>query len=681
MATLFLRIHKKERLAKMKTKKDHIMPPALQDPHAMEVDPITLSFKGDLEGAFLDDYYKNSLSLVRFSLFIGILMYAFFGVLDAQLVPEMKGKLWMIRFAIVCPILSAVILFSYSSHFKKYFQMVVSMAMVIAGLAIIVMISIIPPPVNYSYYAGLILVLIWGYTFTRARFIWATIAGFIIVASYEVAAIWITNTPTPILVNNNFFFISSNLVGMFSCYYIENYARKDFYLAYLLEQEQAKIMSANQTLEKIVQERTSQLLETNESLRTEIEERKTAEANKAELEKQLLRAQKMEAIGTLAGGIAHDFNNLLMGIQGCSSLIRLDMNQSDPNYQMLKNIEKYVIKGAELTRQLLGFARGGKYEVKPTNMNEILMKSSQMFGRTKKEISILTNLDPNLWTVEVDQGQIEQVLLNLYVNAWQAMPGGGSLYLETKNVIFNENDLPPFDVKPGKYAQVSITDTGVGMDDRTKERIFEPFFTTKEIGRGAGMGLASAYGIIKSHGGFITVQSVKGEGATFIIHLPASDKRPEEEKVSTEKILTGHETILVVDDEETILHPEVEMIKRLGYKVLSAQSGQEALEVFKCHKEAIDLVILDMIMPGMGGSETYNQLMKIHPDIKVLLSSGYSVSGEATEILNRGCKGFIQKPFDIRRISCKIREVLDKDNFDSLPNSLEDQDNEYQADF
>jgi two-component system cell cycle sensor histidine kinase/response regulator CckA len=660
----------------MRGNRDQIIPPTLQSSDAMEVNPITLSFQGDLEGAFQDNYYKNSLSLVRLSLFAGILMYGFFGVLDAQLVPDIKEKLWMIRFGIVCPFLVAVILFSYSSHFKKYFQLAVSVAMVIAGLAIIAMISIIPPPVNDSYYAGLILVLIWGYTFTRLRFIWVTIAGWIIVASYEITAIWIVRTPVPIFIGNNFFFISANLVGMFSCYYMEQYARRDFYLAHLLEKEQGKIVAANYTLEKIVQDRTSQLLETNRSLRMEIEERKTAEARKTELEKQLLQAQKMEAIGTLAGGIAHDFNNLLMGFQGHVSLMLLDTNPSHPNYEMLKSMERYVITGAELTRQLLGFARGGKYELKPANMNEILHKSSQMFGRTQKEISIFTKLDPDVWMVEIDQGQIEQVLLNLYVNAWQAMPGGGSLYLETKNITLNGNESQPYHVKPGDYVRISVTDTGVGMDDRTQERIFEPFFTTKEMGRGTGLGLASAYGITQSHGGFINVRSAKGEGTTFVIHLPALKKKIEEEVPPVERILKGHETILMVDDEDMILRPGIEMLKRLGYKVLSAQSGQEALEVFERYKKNTDLIILDMIMPGMSGGETYNLLKKIRPDVKVLLSSGYSASSEAIEILNQGCEGFIQKPFTIHQISCKLREILDKDHFESQPNCLKGQDHE-----
>ena len=671
------------------------MPPTLPGPEAMEVNPVTLSFSGNLEEAFLEDYCKNSLYLVRFSLLIGIIMYGFFGILDAQLVPDMKERLWTIRFVIVCPVLLAVILFSYSSHFKKYFQLAVSIAMVTAGLAIINMISIIPPPVNYSYYAGLILVFIWGYTFTRIRFVWATTAGWIIVAFYEIGAIWITDTPNPILMSNNFFFISANLVGMFSGYYIELYTRRGFYLAYLLEHEQRKLLAANrtlekivqdrtsqlletnQTLEKIVQDRTSQLLETNQNLRMEIEERKTAEARRADLETQLLQAQKMEAVGTLAGGIAHDFNNLLMGIQGLSSLMLLDTESATSQYEKLKNIEEYVLSGTDLTKQLLGFARGGKYEVKPTDLNELLIKSSQMFGRTRKEISIFTKLDPELWPVEVDQGQIDQVLLNIYVNAWQAMPSGGSLYLETKNVILDESELQS--VKPGKYVQVSVADTGVGMDDRTRERIFEPFFTTKEMGRGTGLGLASAYGIIKSHGGLITVQSVKGEGTKFVIHLPASERRPEKEKTPINMLRRGHETILLVDDEKMVLYVTVEMLKRLGYKILTAQSGQEALEICKRHKEAIDLIILDMIMPGMSGSETYNLVKNILPDIKVLLSSGYSISGEATEILNRGCQGFIQKPFDVLQLSRKIRDILDKDNFDLQPKSLGDEHHEYRT--
>ncbi|MCJ7683679.1 MAG: PAS domain S-box protein, partial [Desulfobacteraceae bacterium] len=228
------------------------------------------------------------------------------------------------------------------------------------------------------------------------------------------------------------------------------------------------------------------------------------------LEAQLQQAQKMESIGTLAGGVAHDFNNLLMAIQGRASIMLMKKDSSHPDFAHLRGIEGHVESAADLTRQLLGFARGGKYEVRPTDLNELIKKQNRMFGRTKKEIIINGKYEENLWSAEIDRGQIEQVLLNLYVNAWQAMPGGGDLYLETENVTLDENYVKPFSIEPGRYVKISVTDTGVGMDNATRERIFEPFFTTKEVGGGTGLGLASAYGIIKNHGGFINVYSEKG---------------------------------------------------------------------------------------------------------------------------------------------------------------------------
>jgi len=282
-----------------------------------------------------------------------------------------------------------------------------------------------------------------------------------------------------------------------------------------------------------------------------------------------------------------------------------------------------------------------------------------MFGRTKKEISLYRRFEKNLWTVEVDRGQVEQVYLNLFVNAWQAMPGGGKLYLDTQNIILNEIQCSLYSLKPGKYVKVSITDTGVGMDEATKQRAFEPFFTTKGMGRGTGLGLASTYGIIKNHGGTINLYSEKGKGTTFTIYLPASEKVPIEEKMILGEVLGGTETILFIDDQDIIIKVGKEMLNALGYKVLLAKSGKEALEVFEKNKEKIDLVILDMIMPVMSGGEVYNMLKNISPHIKVILSSGYSMEGQAAEILKRGCNGFIQKPFNVGDLSKKIREVLD----------------------
>lgn len=380
------------------------------------------------------------------------------------------------------------------------------------------------------------------------------------------------------------------------------------------------------------------------------------------LEAQLLQAQKMKAIGTLAGGIAHDFNNLLMGIEGHTSLMYLDIHAHHPHYEHVSGIEDMVKRGAHLTKQLLGFARGGKYEVKPTDLNELIEKSSEMFGRTKKEIRIHKNCEMDVWTVAVDRAQIEQVLLNLYVNAWQAMSGGGDLYLRSENFTLDENAARTFGAKPGNYVKVSVTDTGVGIDEETQQRIFEPFFTTREMGRGTGLGLASAYGIIKNHGGIINVYSTKGQGTTFTIYLPTAEGVIIEQGLEEgeKQIQKGHETLLLVDDEDVIVDVGREMLTALGYEVLLARSGREAIEVYEKNKDKIALVILDMVMPDMGGGDAYDILKDMNPDIMVLLSSGYSINGRATEILERGCDGFIQKPFSMSQLSEAIRKILDK---------------------
>ena len=382
-------------------------------------------------------------------------------------------------------------------------------------------------------------------------------------------------------------------------------------------------------------------------------------SHEVRLERQLRQAQKMEAIGTLAGGIAHDFNNLLMGIQGNISLSLLDIESNSPLVKNLKKIEQYVQNGVDLTKQLLGFARGGKYEISLLNLNELIKEQNLMFGRTNKDIIFKNDGISNLWSVEADRGQIEQVLMNLYLNALQAMPSSGTLTTRTENVVIDEDQYSPYYVKAGNYIKISIADTGVGMDEDIQQRIFDPFFTTKEMGRGTGLGLASVYGIVKNHEGFINVYSTKGQGTKFEIYLPASGKAVPIPKKVNEKFVEGQETVLLVDDEDMIIDVGKRMLKKLGYQVFTAIDGKEAIEIFKKHQAKIDLIVLDMIMPKMGGGETYDRLKKIKPEVKVLLSSGFSINGQASEILNRGCNGFIQKPFNLQNLSQNIRAILE----------------------
>ena len=356
----------------------------------------------------------------------------------------------------------------------------------------------------------------------------------------------------------------------------------------------------------------------------DITARRKAENEKKHLESQLIHSQKMEAVGTLAGGIAHDFNNLLMGIQGYISLMRLQTDPEDPNDEYIQGIETAVMNAANLTNQLLGFARKGKYSLIPTSLNSIVENSSKMFTRTRKEIPTHKKLQANLWSVKVDPGQIEQVLINLYLNAWHAMPDGGDIYIQTENVCLSEEYCKPFEVPQGNYVKVSVTDTGMGIEPDIIERIFEPFFTTKEVGKGTGLGLASAYGIIKNHNGIIRVYSKKNHGTTFNLYLPASNlEEVDDIEISTEMV-KGNEAILLVDDEKTTIKVEELMLRKLGYQVTPALGGKEAVELYKEKMVDFDLVALDMIMPEMNGKDTYDVLKKINPAVKVLLVSGYS---------------------------------------------------------
>ena len=384
-----------------------------------------------------------------------------------------------------------------------------------------------------------------------------------------------------------------------------------------------------------------------------------------DLEYQLQHVRRMDAIGNLAGGIAHNFNNLLMGIQGNVSILIHDKKVGDPEYDELAGIERCIDSGAKLTRQLLSFAKGGRYSLDLMDVNDIVEKSSGMFARTRKELNVVRHLEEELAIAEVDAAQIELALMDLYVNAWHAMSRGGTLTVSTANVNLDESFVKPYHLTPGGYLKIDVSDTGAGMDEKTVERIFEPFYTTRPMGESTGLGLASVFGIIKKHQGIITVDSQVGSGTLFSIYLPAArilQKPKERDKLrvaSSEKLPEkGSGTILVVDDEEYILNADKAMLNELGYEVLLANGGKEALRVFDENKDRINLMILDLIMPDLSGEIVFDRIKSSRPDIRVILSSGYCIEGLAESILKKGCDGFIQKPYNLNQLARKIKEIL-----------------------
>gem|GEM_PF-1028047 len=379
------------------------------------------------------------------------------------------------------------------------------------------------------------------------------------------------------------------------------------------------------------------------------------------LKAQLFQSQKMEAIGTLAGGIAHDFNNLLMGMQANISLLSLENEAQDELQEKLKRIEDQIQCGASLTRQLLGYARKGKYVVAVLDIHNPINEALQVVQRTNKHIRVNRSLNADPSLLEAYQGQVELVFLNLFVNAADAMPKGGDLTVSTRLARYPDQSGQWPELKPGAYIEIKISDTGVGMDQNTLERIFEPFFTTKEIGRGTGLGLASVYGVVKNHNGHIQVNSQVGCGTTFTLLFPAAPlgEVPVGPLPPSAVAVPRGGHILLVDDEPHILAYIGEMIQSLGFVVLPAGNGQEALRIFEKNHRGIDLVILDMCLPVMDGREIFERLQVIDPRVKIIIASGYGLNAESESILAQGPHVLLSKPFTRDELAQALVKLLD----------------------
>jgi len=398
----------------------------------------------------------------------------------------------------------------------------------------------------------------------------------------------------------------------------------------------------------------------------DITERKRAEGEKAALQEELRHSQKMEAIGGLAGGIAHDFNNILTVISGNCQLSLLELKEGDPLRGNIGEIKEAADRATSLTHQLLAFSRRQVLDMKVLNLNRIIRDLEKMLRRLiGEDVGLVTSLADDLGMVKTDPGSIEQVIMNLAVNARDAMPSGGKLIIETDNAELDE----PYArshvaIKPGPYVKLCVNDTGVGMTQEVREHVFEPFFTTKKKGKGTGLGLSTVYGIVKQSGGSIWIDSEPGLGTTFNIYLPRVDETLEEmrKKVKKEEVPGGGETILVVEDEEDVRRLAVRILERQGYTVLEASCGNDALVLSKERKEPIHMVLTDVVMPGMSGPQLTDQLIHLHPKMKVLYMSGYTDNAVLHHgVLEEGVN-YIQKPFTIDGLMKKMREVLDKNS-------------------
>ncbi len=389
-----------------------------------------------------------------------------------------------------------------------------------------------------------------------------------------------------------------------------------------------------------------------------------------DLESQLLYAKKMEAVGTLAGGIAHDFNNHLQGISGYIQLLMMRGDRDRTEQGWLLQIERSVKRAAALTKQLLIFSRKEESRLEPIDLNEVVRQAQKTLARTIPEsITAELRLAAELASVDGDAVQLEHVLFNLGINAKDAMPGGGKIVIETRNVHLDEAFCRNHaGVKPGAYVELTFADSGHGMDRETLERIFEPFYTTKGVGSGIGLGLAIVYGIVQSHHGLILCESNRDAGTTFRVYLPAQEREgaapaKEERKRGDYR---GAETIIIVDDEPDIIDIGQNTLEQFGYTVLTARSGEEAVEIYTRQGDRIDLVILDLGMPGMGGERCLRELLRMNPAVKVLIASGYAATQTVHSILEAGATGFMAKPYRLEDMLKKVREVLDGER-DEIP--------------
>jgi signal transduction histidine kinase/CheY-like chemotaxis protein len=625
--------------------------------------PLTLRFREPytaLEAPFRRAYLRSSLVHIRLSLLLGAVFYAGFGILDALLMPDAKYVAWFIRFVIVSPSLLAVAGLTYSRVFRPYSQPLMAAVIVLAGGGILAMILVAPPPINHFYYAGIILVFMFGYTYLRAGFVWASLGGWVLVILYEIVAIVLTATPTSVLVSNNFFFVSANIVGMIACHGIEYDARRHFFLSHLLAEEKEKVNRINQDLEARVEARTRELQRINRDLKQEIQ---TREALSAQLE----QAEKMEAVGSLAAGVAHDLNNILSGLVSYPELVLMDLPADSPLREPILTIKHSGEKAAAMVQDLLTLARRGVADKTVLNVNALVedyldSPECRLLQASHPQVRIRADLDEDLLNVLASPVHLSKALMNLVANAAEALLVAGDITIATAN-RYVDQPLQGFEtVTEGEYVRLTVQDTGVGIAAEDCRRIFEPFFTKKALGRsGTGLGMSVVWFTVKDLGGFVDIHSVEGQGTRFDLYLPVTRRNAAQvsRRVTIEDC-RGSERVLVVDDVADQREIAAGMLGKLGYTVATASSGEEALDYLQSH--AVDILVLDMIMdPGIDGCETYRRVIQQHPGQKAVVASGFAETDRVREIRRLGAGPYLKKPYTLEKLALAVRQELERD--------------------
>jgi signal transduction histidine kinase/ActR/RegA family two-component response regulator len=631
----------------------------------MNLNPITLAFSGKqayLEPFFFHSYTQKYLQYGRICHILVILINVIWGLVDYLVFPSMVKECYIIRFGILTPFFLLGLFFSFYSGYLRYWQYLFAFDVIVSGILQISMIWMGQSSDLHAYYAGIIVILFFGYAFIRLRFIFAVISCWSVMIMYILFAAFISPISSKILIFNSIFIFSINLIGMIICYTTEIDSRRNFFLSWLLEQEQEKVTGANQMLEKSVAKRTAELSLINSELKREFEAHRKVIEDKQLLEQQFLQAQKMEAIGTLAGGIAHDFNNILSAIMGFTELTISDIPKEG---QLTDNLNEVLVacgRARDLISQILTFSRRSKTELRPIPLTLVAKEIVKLLRATlPATIEIKQNFASNR-LIMADATQIHQLIMNLCTNASHAMQkSGGILSLFIMEYDLDERSVSHLpELMPGRYLKLIVSDTGDGIPENMLERIFEPFFTTKKKEEGTGLGLSVVHGIVKSQNGAIRVESREGIGTTFSLYFPIVEHGDIKlEKIETQ-LTGGIEHILIIDDEPSIVKVESKMLERLGYKVTGQTNSVEALEMFKKYPDQFDLVITDLTMPYLTGEKLAAQIRKFRSDIPVILCTGFSTSNSHNEILASGITTIIKKPIVTQKLAKTIRKVLDE---------------------